>query len=795
MLRPARLFVFAAITAAAALFQAWFLGVGPSSIVHRQSRHDLVDAYVESLASGRPYVLPQPVAAVRQSMPVGWIRTTLDSSYFDGKYYIYYGIAPFALVFVPWYKLTGTFLSAETLILGALLAGYAAYGFTLWFLFRKDARSAINWLLPLGFVAVIAAGETWTSMDQPYIHEVESASGYAALGGAIACLAVAWTSDRRRALPLGLATALAGLAMGCRPNCFPEVLLVASIAAWLAWKYGGAASRRAWYLSAALVPLAGAGLSLAGWNFLRFGNPFEFGMHYGTGAVSSPSIVKFSYENIPYNIHRYLLGGIRWGHYFPFIDGVKPGPISLPIAIHEPVDQLYGCLVLSPVLVFACLLAPRRRGVLVLLAAAAASNLLVLSGLGFGSFRYPSDYLGALAFAAALGIASIADIRSKFARMGVVLALIITLGWSCFMSLFAAVSIARMHELFDQERPAAFSAMARPFNAVAYRLARLAHSGPRSIRVSLILPGDRFGRVEPLMVDGDPGLEDFVYFYYAGPGLLQIGFESMGRGGPLSHPLAVDYSRRHLVDVSLGSLLPPDDHPLLRSMSRGDVAIARRLVHIELDQRTVLEGFVDLHPPRERFFFGASPDDQAFGATFTGKSLTVARPLISARDVLPKWTADQFGPLAVESTIGSPPPGLVQPLVSLGYHPSGALLGIKPVAPGLVQLVWLGQNSPELSSPPIAWVAGKSHLLTLRAGGLLPPLQSSLWGSTTHAMPAQEAKEMVSCLIDGRVVWKLTVQPQDASPSSICVGSNAIQATGTADQFSGHLVELGRKSW
>jgi hypothetical protein len=622
--RSLRLSALLAVFFAVAAGEAWFMGVHPSNLWHRQPEGGLVDAYAQALASGHAALLVAPAPASADAA-----SRILDASYFHGRYYIYYGIGPFAWAIVPWLKLTGTFLSPAAYILAALLAGHAAYGTALWLRFRDDRRSAVDALLPAAFLAVIVGGSSWALMDLPAIHQVESSSGYATMGVAIACLVAA--GGRRRRPALVGAALFAGLTMACRPDCLPAATLVAAAAAWGLWREEGTRRERIGRVLGGLAPLGLVALALAGWNYARFGQADEFGMHYGTGAQANPGIVAFSPDNIGYNLHRYLLGGIRWGRYFPFIDGVREGPIPRPLAIHESVDQVYGSLLLFPVLAYAALALGRRKGIGALLLAAAAGNLLVLAGLGFGTYRYAVDYLGPLSLAAGFGIAGLAELPGRGGRWLAALALVPLLAWSTAAGVCQAVSIARVHRLFDEQRPRDFARLAYPFNQLAYRIEAAMGNGPGAIRLTLSLPTDRYGQLEPLVVDGEAGLEDFIYFYYTKPGSIQVGFEAMGRGGPVSAACPIDYRRPHVVDIWLGSLLPPDDHPLLRSIAPADLAAARNRIRIAIDGRVILEGSARLHPVRSRIFWGQSPDDSAFGRSFTGTLSRVERPPLGAR--------------------------------------------------------------------------------------------------------------------------------------------------------------------
>lgn len=772
--------------AAIGVFLAWFMAIDYTRLSHRTPREDLIDSYVQALGAGQPNLIGQSL---------GHGPRILDASYFNGRVYIYYGIGPFFLVLLPWYKMTGSYLTPEVCVQAALLAGYAAYGFALWLLFGRDRSRAADWLLPAAFLAVVVSSGTWPLMDLANIHQLESAFAYAFTGLTVALLTIAFRGGRYAGIALGGAAMFIGLIMACRPNCFLAAGILAVAAGYLCWKT--APPNRRWRRTAGLVggPLLLIGSGLGAWNYVRFGNILEFGMKYGTGAADNPAIAAFSPGNLIYNLHRYLVGGIRWEDYFPFIDGMKEGPFPRPLATHESLVQVYGCLLLFPVLIFAGFALWKRRGPTGVLLVAAGANLFVLAGLGFGTYRYPADYLGPLSFVAGVGVCCVGEMTHRVTRRLALGALAILLSWSSALGLCQTISISSTTAQFDLKRPKAFATLAAPFNRAIYQWERITGTDPRAFRLHLSLPNSRYGKTEPLLVSGEVGLQDFIYFYYTEPGKIQIGFESMGHGGPVSPPLAIDYAQPHVVDISLGSLLPPDDHPLLKSLDPGDRSNARRFIRVTLDGEVVLEDLVHLHPTRSRIFLGRSPDDAAFGAAFTGTIASVDRPRLRDLGVGPKWDSTLFGPLTLALDLKLTDVGSTLPVVSIGNRPGGGMLVLECLSPTSVRFQWHRYGGPVISSEPVPWSYGSVHTLVFHVGSLLPPVLSSLWDPAKPRVAREEAKRIMRCVLDGQEVWHSEEIVPDASPRMVKVGMNTFRLSGVAASLDERLVRSGRVAW
>jgi len=112
--------------------------------------------------------------------------------------------------------------------------------------------------------------------------------------------------------------------------------------------------------------------------------------------------------------------------------------------------------------------------------------------------------------------------------------------------------------------------------------------GLTPVELDVRLPVGRPGRSEPLVVTGRTGAGDALYVHYVDGGHIRLGYDHWYAGGPLSEPIAVDYSAIHTFEISLGSLYPD-----LADAAWGATPSDRRRarlshVSIKLDGRSVL---------------------------------------------------------------------------------------------------------------------------------------------------------------------------------------------------------------
>lgn len=87
----------------------------------------------------------------------------------------------------------------------------------------------------------------------------------------------------------------------------------------------------------------------------------------------------------------------------------------------------------------------------------------------------------------------------------------------------------------------------------------LANAPPGPLRLTVRFPPGRVGTREPLFASGKPGVADVIFVVYEADGRIRLGHDHWGWELLLSEPVALDPAQEHTIDISIGSLFPPDD--------------------------------------------------------------------------------------------------------------------------------------------------------------------------------------------------------------------------------------------
>lgn len=275
-----------------------------------------------------------------------------DMVLWQGKYYLYHGPMPVAVVFYPWRKLTGRDLPEPVAVWVFVVVALAA---------QIVALRACRGVQPLDVAVLGLSNGVPFLLHRIWVYEVAIACALATVSVAVALAARGWGKS-------------AGFALGMTALTRPHLLLVAIALRPAMWR---------------LIPV---GLLLAGWhNWLRFGNPLDFGLAHliaGPGQQTPPFGVQWMAPGL------YLLLAVppKWMSGFPWIAVHQESAVALPPGFFH--ENMTGALWLAPLLAV--------RPMIWRWGAAAGAVVVFLSSTGWVTERYLLDFLP-LAVLASLG--------------------------------------------------------------------------------------------------------------------------------------------------------------------------------------------------------------------------------------------------------------------------------------------------------------------------------------------------------------------------------------------------------
>lgn len=352
-------FILAILFIGAVLFYGWVITVGrfdrfppgkdyygllTQAFQHGQA-HLLAEPELELLQLENPYDYEQ-----RKNVPHLW-----DITLYDGKYFLYWGPAPAVL---------GVIFSSVTLqpvtdsgLVFALVVGTALFSVLLLRRISIDAGLPA-WLYWGGVVSLLVNIPLIWMLTRPKYYEVATAGGLCFMVMGFYFFHLAFRSGVARNIHLILASLSLGLAAASRMSLIPGIALLAALMAWKIYVQrkgqGPTAIVTSWL--AAALPLALAAVSMAWYNFIRFGSIFEFGFTYTlTGPTLSPLAADvFSPRYALANLYTYFFRPPSIGAEFPFVrlDWIReemwPVFLRLPEGYYYT-DPVAGVFLMVPV--------------------------------------------------------------------------------------------------------------------------------------------------------------------------------------------------------------------------------------------------------------------------------------------------------------------------------------------------------------------------------------------------------------------------------------------------------------
>ncbi len=203
-----------------------------------------------------------------------------DTAYYEGKYYVYFGVVPAVTVMMPYKLLTGDDLDLDYPILGfCCLFVIGLYGVYSQIVSRYFSKTSFGTYWTGLLLLLTALNLTWC-LRRTLVYELAVTSGICFAVWGIFFISFASGRGKLKPLCFFLSGACSALAVGCRPTMLFVSIVVFTIAFCDLKASGEPASRKALHIMAFLVPYTLAGLALMKYNYERFGDPFEFGITY-----------------------------------------------------------------------------------------------------------------------------------------------------------------------------------------------------------------------------------------------------------------------------------------------------------------------------------------------------------------------------------------------------------------------------------------------------------------------------------------------------------------------------------
>ncbi len=399
--------------------------------------YDEYGELARSFTQGKLYLSEQPpewLAEVSNPFDHGIQESTaaqenywykVDAAYSDGHYYVYFGVVPVVLLYLPFYLLTGADLPGAF----ALLIGVAAFIVGLYFLLKSLTKRYFKHISTgtflLIYIGALLCCVLMIGLGRPTLYQVPVAFArcFGVWGLYLWC--EGW--HRRKPALLAAGSLCIALIAGCRPQllvfALPLIFLLAKAVKGMqpvkaqstersaeAKAIEAAFAKKA--IVALLVPIAIIAVALMWYNAARFGSPFDFGASKNL-AGNDMSLRGNVPERLVDGLFYFLVQPANITTGFPFLHVANTQATYGGITIIEPLCG--GLFATLPFLWLSCAVLTFRKtrptlfaAVLVLLVCGVVVCAFDVQAAGICG-RYYQDFAVLFALAAALAALGVSE--------------------------------------------------------------------------------------------------------------------------------------------------------------------------------------------------------------------------------------------------------------------------------------------------------------------------------------------------------------------------------------------------
>lgn len=246
--------------------------------------------FVEALENGQTYLLEEPSEKLlslenpydtveRSSIKRGedyiW-----DTALYNNHYYVYFGILPALILFLPFYIITGTFLKTSVVVLLFSVLSAIMLALIIEYIFKKHFSKLPFKMLVFSEISILFGSFLiWINVAPRFYEMVNVAGLYFSLQGIYLFLTIK-KGGELSFKKLGLGALCLALAVACRPTTLIASIIIIPII-WNLFKQKKANKKEVLKLIlVVMIPYIVVGLLLMYYNYIRFGSIFEFGAKY-----------------------------------------------------------------------------------------------------------------------------------------------------------------------------------------------------------------------------------------------------------------------------------------------------------------------------------------------------------------------------------------------------------------------------------------------------------------------------------------------------------------------------------
>ncbi|MBO4863135.1 MAG: hypothetical protein J5517_02100 [Eubacterium sp.] len=267
-----------------------------------------------------------------------------DHAYYNGEYYVYFGVVPVILLYLPYYLITGNHIRNHTVcMIGIILI---LLGIFLLFdeLVKKYYKkcSIAVWFMSIATMLMGSYIIYITKRPDIYSVPITFAVAFALLGMWAFLKAIKPDKPSLDMKYLIIGSLLTALIAGCRPQIFIVFIIDVLILRKYFFSVKYLKSRQGLIsCMAVIIPMIIVATALMIYNYKRFDNPFDFGAFYNL-TFNDMRNRGWVWDRVPYGSVMYLFRPPELSPVYPFFSNIEKNTMYMGETIQE---TTYGGLI------------------------------------------------------------------------------------------------------------------------------------------------------------------------------------------------------------------------------------------------------------------------------------------------------------------------------------------------------------------------------------------------------------------------------------------------------------------
>lgn len=314
----------------------------------------------EALAHGQVFLLSEPTKVLEQlenPYNIDDREDTLerekeeyfwDTAYYQGRYYVYYGIVPVVLTYLPFYLLTGHHIANNFVIFFGLVGIILGLlSFLRKMVDRYGQSISVGTYLYILLIAFFGSHFVfWYAAKRPDFYSIPVVWGVMFSLFGMNC----WFNAKKSGESIDKKWLLLGsFMMALVAGCRPQLLLISFTAIPIFWEYfmnkKVSTKEKAKKFLVFILPYLAVAVLLMIYNYIRFDSVFDFGANYN---LTTNDMTKrgFHFERIGLGLYYFLFAIPGFQNVFPFVKMLPLSTSYIGITIYE--SMFGGVLVMMP---------------------------------------------------------------------------------------------------------------------------------------------------------------------------------------------------------------------------------------------------------------------------------------------------------------------------------------------------------------------------------------------------------------------------------------------------------------